>query len=136
MPKTVLEKLGVKPGTTGWTVDRPDALAAALPLPTGPAPDGTPDVIVAFVHAAADVAPALARVLPHYADGRALWFAYPKKTGSIRTDISRDHGWTPLDPHDLLPVTQVALDDTWSALRVRRRHEIKTLTRRTDRPGQ
>jgi hypothetical protein len=28
----------------------------------------------------------------------------------------------------------VALDDTWSALRFRRRHEIRTLTRRSERP--
>jgi hypothetical protein len=135
MPKSPLEKLGVKPGMTGWAVDRPDALADLVPLPTGDAPAGTPDVTVAFVHRAADVAPALARTLPHYADGRALWFAYPKKTGAIRTDITRDRGWEPLGAHDLLAVTQVAIDGTWSALRFRRRAEIRTLTRRSERPG-
>jgi hypothetical protein len=121
---------------TGWTFGRPDALAAAVPLPAGDAPAAAPDVIVAFVHAAADVAPALARALPHYADGRALWFAYPKKTGAIRTDVTRDRGWEPAAAHDLLAVTQVAVDDTWSALRFRRRAEIRTLTRRSERPGR
>jgi hypothetical protein len=135
MPKTPLEKLGFKSGMTGWTLDRPGALAELVPLPAGDAPAGTPDVIVAFVHAAADVAPALARALPHYAAGGALWFAYPKKSGAIRTDITRDRGWEPAAAHDLLAVTQVALDSTWSALRFRRRAEIRTLTRRSERPG-
>jgi hypothetical protein len=31
---------------------------------------------------------------------------------------------------DLLPVTQVAIDETWSALRFRRRREIAKLTRK------
>jgi len=137
VPKSPPEKLGIAPGRTGWAVGRPDALAGLVPLPAGAAPDapnGTPDVIVAFVHSAADVAPAAARVLPHYADGRALWFAYPKRTGAIRTDVTRDRGWEPLAAHGLLAVTQVALDGTWSALRFRRRHEIRTLTRRSERP--
>jgi len=132
MPKTPLEKLGLKPGLTGWTIGRPVALADLLPLPSDDAPDALPDVIVAFVHTAADVAPALARVLPHYTDGWALWFAYPKKTGAIRTDLTRDRGWEPLAAHDLLAVTQIALDDSWSALRFRRRAEIKVLTRRSE----
>jgi hypothetical protein len=135
MPKSPLDKLGFKPGMTGWAVGRPDALADLVALPAGDAPAGPPDVTVAFVRSAADVAPALARVLPHYADGRALWFAYPKKTGAIRTDITRDRGWEPMAAHDLLAVTQVAVDDTWSALRFRRRAEIRTLTRRSERPG-
>lgn len=132
MPKPPLEKLGFKPGMNGWILGRSDALAELLPLPAGDVPAGAPDLILAFVHAAVDVAPALARALPHYVDGRALWFAYPKKTGAIRTDLTRDRGWEPLAAHDLLAVTQVALDDTWSALRFRRRTEIRTLTRRSE----
>jgi hypothetical protein len=58
-----------------------------------------------------------------------LWLAYPKKSGPSRTDIRRDHGFEPLLARDFLPVAQVALDDTWSALRFRRRGEIKKLTR-------
>ena len=52
-----------------------------------------------------------------------------------RTDLTRDRGWEPMAAHDLLAVTQVAVDETWSALRFRRRREIPVLTRRTERPG-
>jgi hypothetical protein len=133
--KSLLEKLGLKPGMTGRALNCPDALADDLPLPVAP-PGETPDVIIVFVGAVADVAPALRVAQPAYARGKALWFAYPKKTGSIRTDISRDSGWGPVTAAGLLPVTQISINDTWSALRFRFRDEIKSLTRKWDIPGK
>ena len=65
-----------------------------------------------------------------------MWFAYPKKSGTIASDITRDDGWDLLAAHDLLPVTQVAIDSDWSALRFRYRDEIKKLTRASDYPGK
>jgi hypothetical protein len=137
MGRTLLEKIGFKPGTSGWVRDRPPALTNALPLPDV-CPEHHPGVILSFVAQQEQVAPALAAVLPHYARGKALWFAYPKKSGSIRSDLTRDRGWDPLLAADLLPVTQVAIDDDWSALRFRYRDEIAKLTRRSDthQPGQ
>jgi hypothetical protein len=88
------------------------------------------------VQSVAEVALRLEQALPLYRRGQRLWFAYPKKTGAIRTDITRDHGWTPLAEAGLIPVTQVAIDDTWSALRFRYRDEVARLTRKTDWPGQ
>jgi hypothetical protein len=46
----------------------------------------------------------------------ALWVAYPKAN---RTDINRDTLWPILSEYGLRPITQVALDDVWSALRFR-----------------
>ena len=77
----------------------------------------------------------LAAVLPSYGRGGRLWFAYPKKSGARASDISRDTGWAPLLEAGLLPVTQVALDADWSALRFRFRDEVPTLTRKQDLPG-
>jgi hypothetical protein len=133
--KSLRDKLGIKPGMTGWALNCPDALTSELSLPTAP-PAEIPDLTIAFVGSAADVAPALRTAQPAYARGKALWFAYPKKTGSIRTDISRDCGWEPLAAAGLLPVTQISIDDTWSALRFRYRDEIKTMTRKSDLPGK
>jgi hypothetical protein len=133
--KPVLEKLGLKQGLSGWTYHCPDDLAAVVPLPST-APAEAPDVTIAFVRSVSEVVPALAAVLRAYARGKALWFAYPKKTGAIRTDISRDTGWEPLAEAGLLPVTLVSLNETWSALRFRYRDEIKSLKRKRDYPGQ
>lgn len=129
MTKTALEKMGFKPGMSGWAVARPDALATAILLPE--APGQAVDLIVACVTTRADVGPRLGEVLPHYRRGGGLWFAYPKRTGTVPTDLSRDHGWEPLAGQDMLPVSLVAIDDDWSALRFRYRDEIAKLTRKS-----
>ena len=129
MSRTALDKMGVKPGMTGWVLNRPLSLAETITLAT--TPSEPTDIIIAFVAAIADVADRLLEALPYYRRGGALWFAYPKKTGAIATDINRDRGWEALAAHDLLPVTQIAIDDTWSALRFRYRDEIAKLTRKT-----
>ena len=135
MTKTVLDKLGFKSGMTGWARHVPDDVASIIPFKTQ-APVNKPDIIVAFIKTAGDVPGTLEAVVAHYERGKSLWFAYPKKTGSIKTDLSRDHGWEPLVGKDLLPVTQVAIDSTWSALRFRYRDEIVSLKRRSDLPGK
>lgn len=128
MSKTALQKLGYKPGAVGVALARPPELASVIDLPD--AAVAPVDLIITFVRDVADVGSRLAEALPHYRRGGWLWFAYPKKTGSIRTDITRDHGWAALAAHDLLPVTQIAIDNTWSALRFRFRDEIAKLTRK------
>ena len=131
MARDVIGKLGWKPGLAGaLVVGRPPGVTA-IPATLPPAPDGPAPFILAFVERAAAVAPAAAEALPRYpARDGLLWFAYPKKSGAIRTDISRDRGWEALAEAGFLPVAQVALDGTWSALRFRRREEIPRLTRK------
>jgi hypothetical protein len=124
------KKLGIKPGMTAAGIAAPPAISKALGLGKGSKPGDKPDVIVAFVSAIADVAAHASEAIAVYQRGAALWFAYPKKTGTIKTDISRDAGWEPVTQAGLLPVTLVSLDDTWSALRFRYRDEIKKLTRK------
>jgi hypothetical protein len=48
-----------------------------------------------------------------------LWICYPKQTGKIKSDINRDSLWELTKPSGFRPVTQIAIDDTWSALRFR-----------------
>lgn len=68
---------------------------------------------------------ALAAVKP---DG-LLWFSYPKKSSKIKTDINRDAGWKIVRDAGYEAVTQIAVDDTWSALRFRPAAAIAKLTR-------
>lgn len=123
--KSALDKLGWTPGEAAHVIARPGGLDA---IPDERA--DAPELILAFVQSTAEVALRLEQALPLYRRGGRLWFAYPKKTGAIRTDISRDHGWGPMAEAGLLAVTQVAIDGTWSALRFRHRDEIAKLTRR------
>jgi hypothetical protein len=129
MQSALLGKLGWKPGRTMLAIGRPETLIHFAPFPSAP-DDGPVDLLLGFAAQAADVAPLADALLPRYARGGRLWLAYPKRSGAIRTDLTRDRGWDALASHDLLPVTQVALDKTWSALRWRFRDEIRTLTRK------
>ncbi|HSR31169.1 MAG TPA: hypothetical protein VLY63_11445, partial [Anaerolineae bacterium] len=48
-----------------------------------------------------------------------LWISYPKKSSKVTTDLTRDVGWDVVAEAGLRPVTQVSINDTWSALRFR-----------------
>jgi hypothetical protein len=46
------------------------------------------------------------------------WLAYPK-AGQLDTDLNRDSLWELLGARGIRPVRQIAIDDTWTALRFR-----------------
>ena len=48
-----------------------------------------------------------------------LWFAYPKGTSKIKTDINRDTIRETGEQFGITTVTAISIDDTWSALRFR-----------------
>jgi len=48
-----------------------------------------------------------------------LWFAYPKGTSKIRTDINRDSIRETGEGYGITTVAAISIDDTWSALRFR-----------------
>ena len=48
-----------------------------------------------------------------------LWFAYPKGTSNIKTDINRDIIRVTGEEFGITTVTAISIDDTWSALRFR-----------------
>ena len=48
-----------------------------------------------------------------------FWACYPKGSGKIKSDIKRETVWIAFDLIGLQAVTQVAIDETWSALRGR-----------------
>jgi hypothetical protein len=118
MAKSVAEKLLIKPGAAVWATP-PDRLGLLGPLPDGVAIAGTVSEASAAVVFADDAA-AVRRVLDEHGGGlrdvALLWVAYPK---GGRADINRDTLWPMLTPLGLRPITQVSIDDTWSALRFR-----------------
>jgi len=58
--------------------------------------------------------------------GGIVWMSYPKKSAKVETDITRDQGWDSLNEAGWRPVTQISIDDTWSALRFRPVDEVGT----------
>jgi hypothetical protein len=116
--KSTAEKLLIKPDSTVWP-SHADRLELIGPLPAGAGPAagmGTADVAVVFADDAAGLRKILTRQRAQLAKPPVLWIAYPKAN---RTDINRDSLWPILAEYGMRPITQVALDDTWSALRFR-----------------
>ena len=54
-----------------------------------------------------------------------FWASYPKGGGKIKSDLKRDTVWAALELIQLRPVSQIALDETWSALRGRPHEMVK-----------
>ena len=48
-----------------------------------------------------------------------LWFAYPKQTSGIKTDINRDSLRVKGEEFNITTVAAVSIDSTWSGLRFR-----------------
>ena len=48
-----------------------------------------------------------------------FWIAYPKKSAGLKTDLTRDQGWSVITQAGFRPIRQIAVDETWSALRFR-----------------
>lgn len=119
MPKSVAEKLLVKPGDavsiTGATAEE-RALLDPLPEGTMAAAASEATVAATFVRSTQELLERFGSELPVLGAARAVWFLYPK---AGRADVNRDviiresgaFGWR--------PISNVSVDDVWSAVRVR-----------------
>jgi hypothetical protein len=130
--RTVAQKMGYRSGMAGFVDGLPEELEALFAEVERGAP---PYWIAAVCRDARGVREAAERLLPLYRVGGHLWLVYPKTSGSIATDITRDRGWDPVHEAGFLPVAQVAVDRDWSALRFRRREEIREITRASPTGG-
>jgi hypothetical protein len=118
MAASVASKLLLRPGGRLWIAD-PSRAPLIGPLPDGSSLASEPraaDVALVFVGGAADVEAEVVPRLEAFRGVTAVWVAYPK---GGRADINRDTLWPLLAVHGFRPITQVAIDDTWSALRFR-----------------
>ncbi len=59
-----------------------------------------------------------------------FWACYPKMTGKIKSDIKRETVWKAFNLVELEPVTQIAIDETWSALRARPANATKRVAKK------
>lgn len=117
-PKSVAEKLLIKPGTTLW-LSHTVRLNLIEPLPANirlvDGPDRAQTAVV-FADDAASVRHIMGARRSQLERTATIWIAYPK--GNM-ADINRDTLWPILTDYGMRPVSQVAIDDVWSALRFR-----------------
>ena len=115
---TIAEKLLIKPNTTVWLSD-PALLTLLTPMPDGVREVDTLATASTAVMFADSAASAREQLEAHEGDltkPGVFWVAYPKAN---KADINRDTLWPILAEHGMRPISQVAIDDTWSALRFR-----------------
>ena len=48
-----------------------------------------------------------------------FWVVYPKGTSGVKSHLNRDVIWSKIKPFGWRPVSLVALDEVWSAMRVK-----------------
>jgi hypothetical protein len=112
--KPVAERLQVKK-------DRRLALAdSPLSVEAPSAPLGDAEVVVQFVRNRAEYDAKIPPLLKVIRGDAILWIAYPKLTSKLAGDLSRDviHRESPALGIDC--VSQIALDEDWSAMRMKR----------------
>ena len=78
------------------------------------------DVVLLFAADRAGLEAKLPDALKTMQDAAILWIAYPKLSSGLAADLSRDviHALAPT--HGLNTVSQIAIDEDWSALRLKR----------------
>jgi hypothetical protein len=126
-PRTLVEKLGIKPHTRIAVIGAPRGYRATLgTLPPGvrvtaTLRGGTLPLIQFFTKQRAALRrsfPALKRALA--VDG-ALWVSWPKKASGVATDMTEDGVRAVALPHGLVDVKVCAVDEVWSGLKLVRR---------------
>jgi hypothetical protein len=110
---SLASKLQLKEGETVRLVNAPKDVDLGVKTATSRA-----DAVIVFVRNRSELGEHAKVALDHAAEDRLTWIAYPK-AGQLDTDLNRDVLWKLLDGKGVRPVRQVALDDTWSALRFR-----------------
>ncbi len=131
---SLVKRLGIKPGHKLLILNAPEGYVDQLDvLPEGATlmttsehlTDAAFDFVHLFVRSKAEVDAQALAVMSACKPGGLVWFSYPKLSGKIKVDITRNVGWETVSKAEWRPVTAISIDDTWSALRFRPLSEVK-----------
>ena len=125
MAKTLAQKFFIKPNQRVAILNAPDGyrdLLGALPegVTVSTKPDGSYDLVHLFIRSVAELNQHFKAAEKALKSDGMLWISYPKKTGKIKTDISRDVGWDVVHQAGWEGVMLISIDDTWSAMRYKK----------------
>lgn len=117
----LLKKLKIDTGKTLWLINAP---ADSLPLFTGvPVKEklGEPQAVaqlLLFVTDRTTLTHYLSSLAPYIAPGTLLWICYPKKSGTIKSDLIGMTSWDFVFDMGYRAQTSVSINDTWTGLRI------------------
>lgn len=115
MDNSMFKKMKVKDGMTCMVINKPEG----YPLPDNLffSETGQVDCVHLFVKSREEFDNCVKAAIENRKPGGLLWISYPKSKGKTMYDINRDSMWDLAIPHVIHPVSQIALDDNWSAIR-------------------
>jgi hypothetical protein len=127
----MIKKLGLKPGMRALMVSAPEGYLQQLaPLPEGveiaTKPAGNYQFIQLFATRMAEIEKTAPGLLQRAAPGAVFWITYPKKTAGVDSDLRRDLIAAAMTKKGWRPVSIIALDEIWSALRIRPIADVKS----------
>jgi hypothetical protein len=129
---SLIKKLGIKSKQRVLLLNAPEGyseqIGTLLPvdveLVTTPVSSDNFDLVLQFVRNKADVEKDIPKTIELVQPGGRLWISYPKQSSKVTTDINRDILWKIFPNSEWRPVTQISIDETWSALRFRPKSEV------------
>jgi hypothetical protein len=117
------KKLKLKPGLRAGVIGAPAGYLERLGPPEGTTVsttfDGLLDWIQVFVRTSAELAGIVEPLIAALSPTGLAWISYPKGSSKLQTDLTRDKGWEPLEGSDLMWLSLVSIDATWSAFGMR-----------------
>jgi hypothetical protein len=134
MTADLSRKLNLRSGARALVINAPDGYLDLLsPLPAGASVaasgDGPFDVVQLFARNQSDLRAGIGHAMAAAGEDGVLWVSYPKVASTSSSDLSRQAVWDALSGTGWEPVTQVAVDETWSALRIRPSEKVGTRRR-------
>jgi len=125
MPGDMLKKMRLPAGQPALVLQAPEGFVDGLGRAVDVLPQGTYPFVMLFLRSQAEFSTLSPGAVQSVTYDGLLWLVYPKKTSSLDSDLSRDILWRLMEPTGLRPVTLIALDETWSAMRFRPVAEVK-----------
>jgi hypothetical protein len=117
--KSIAERLQVKNARTLAVIGADAKLDRAIGAKQARADLESADVILYFVGDFAAFGRETPRIFKTAKAGVILWVAYPKLTSKLAGDLNRDVIHRHAPQFGLDTVSQIAIDDTWSAMRLK-----------------
>lgn len=119
---TLSRKLLIEAGQRVLVLNAPSGYLQTLePLPDGAVAsnqaDGPADVVQLFSSSREELERNADNALKSVKPGGTLWMSYPKPGDGPVSDLTRDHGWSPLHAAGLIAVTETTLDAKWNMVR-------------------
>jgi len=85
------------------------------------------DFLQLFVHNAQELDEWLAKAIASLKEDAVFWITYPKQSSKVQTDLNRDIlARLVQEKTAYRPVSNVAVDEKWSALRFRHQDKVKS----------